>query len=166
PLTLPTTSRRALSSSSFASSFFASSLVDAVAPRYRSGAKATNPALASRSERPLKKSVKPHHAWRTRTPGPLPFFGTDKNPGTLPSGLLSSIIPMFSHRLGGRCARIGRCAKAFAETAGRPPRERLFGMYFLKPRRPGTSGPFVESCSVRSRGPDLGREILGRARVA
>src|SRR5205823_6747625 len=106
PLTLPTTSRRALSSSSFASSFFASSLVDAVAPRYRSGAKATNPALASRSERPLKKSVKPHHAWRTRTPGPLPFFGTDKNPGTLPSGLLSSIIPMFSDRLGGRLARI------------------------------------------------------------
>src|SRR5438445_13045762 len=93
-------SRRALSSSSFGSSFFVSSRVDAVAPRYRSGAKATKPALASRSERPLKKSVNPHHAWRTRTPGPLPFFGTAKYPGTLPSGLLSSIIPVLSPPLG------------------------------------------------------------------
>src|SRR5439155_293168 len=39
-------------------------------------------------------------------------------------------------------------------------------MSFLKPRRPGTSGPFVESCNVRSGGADLGRETLGRARRA
>src|SRR5712691_3666061 len=94
-------SRLAASRSSFETKLSASSLVDAVAPRYRSGANATNPAVASRSQRSLKKSVRPHHAWRTRTPGPLPFFGTARYPGTLPSGLLSSAIPMFSRPLEG-----------------------------------------------------------------
>src|SRR6266704_2903051 len=50
----------------------APSLVDAVAPPYRSGANATNPAVAKRSQSSLKKSFNPHHAWRTRTPGPWP----------------------------------------------------------------------------------------------
>src|SRR5213592_2828335 len=59
----------------------------AVVPRYRSGANATKPALASSSQWPLKKSFRPHHAWRTRTPGPRPFFGIAKYPGTVPSGL-------------------------------------------------------------------------------
>src|SRR5438445_9355261 len=113
-------SRRALSSSSFGSSFFASSRVDAVAPRYRSGAKATKPALASRSERPLKKSVNPHHAWRTRTPGPLPFFGTAKYPGTLPSGLLSSITPVLSPPPGEERPNRPRPLTPFAQTPGRP----------------------------------------------
>src|SRR3989442_3698607 len=113
-------SRRALSSSSFGSSFFASSLVDAVASRYRSGSRATKRALANRSESPLKKSVKPRHACRTRTPGPLPFFGTAKYPGTLPSGLLSSIIPVPSPPLGEERPNRPRALKPFAEAAGRP----------------------------------------------
>src|SRR5438105_10335987 len=75
--------------------FSAPSRVDAVAPWYRSGAKATNPAVASRSQRPLKKSFRPHHAWRTRRPGPLPVFGTARYPETFPSGLLSSTIVIF-----------------------------------------------------------------------
>src|SRR5439155_1469291 len=68
--------------------FSAPSRVDAVAPWYRSGAKATNPAVASRSHRPLKKSFRPHHAWRTRRAGPLPVFGTARYPETFPSGRL------------------------------------------------------------------------------
>src|SRR2546427_6517783 len=79
------------------------------------------PAIASRSESPLKKSVTPHHAWSTRTPGPLPFFGTAKYPGTLPSGLLSPIIPVLSRPLGGERPYRPRAVKHFAETAGRPP---------------------------------------------
>src|SRR5437773_6143536 len=75
--------------------FSAPSRVDAVALWYRSGAKATNPAVASRSHRPLKKSFRPHHAWRTRRAGPLPVFGTARYPETFPSGLLSSTIVIF-----------------------------------------------------------------------
>jgi len=75
--------------------FSAPSRVDAVAPWYRSGAKATNPAVASRSHRPFKKSFRPHHAWRTRRAGPLPVFGTARYPETFPSGLLSSTIVIF-----------------------------------------------------------------------
>src|SRR5438552_2544034 len=44
---------------------------------------------------PLKKSFSPHHAWRTRTPDPLPFFGIARYPETVPSGLLRSTIAMF-----------------------------------------------------------------------
>src|SRR5207247_10328816 len=75
--------------------FSAPSRVDAVDPWYRLGAKATNPAGAARSPRPLKKSCRPPHAGRTRRPGPLPVFGPARYPETFPSWLLSSTIVIF-----------------------------------------------------------------------
>src|SRR5437016_8593728 len=54
-----------------------------------------NPAVASRSHRPLKKSFRTQHAWKTRRPGPLPVFGTARYPETFASGLFSSTIVIF-----------------------------------------------------------------------
>src|SRR5690348_2862992 len=51
-------------------------MVLAVTPPYRSGASATKPASASRSQTPRKTSVSPHHACKTSTPGPDPLAGT------------------------------------------------------------------------------------------
>ena len=43
-----------------------------VAPRYRSGARAENPAAAKRSTTSRMWGTSPHHSWMTMTPGPVP----------------------------------------------------------------------------------------------
>ena len=58
------------------SSASASVGVSAVRPSKRSGARATNPASASRSHTPRKNGVSPHQEWSTSTPGPSPESGT------------------------------------------------------------------------------------------
>src|SRR5215207_7433973 len=68
---MPSAARRvAASSSSCSTSAFASGTVAAVRPSYRSGASATKPASASRSQCRRIPSLSPHHAWSTSTPGP------------------------------------------------------------------------------------------------
>ena len=40
-------------------------------PRYRSGASATNPSAAKRSQTSSMCGTRPHHSWITMTPGPV-----------------------------------------------------------------------------------------------
>ena len=51
---------------------WASAIVRAVRPSHRSGASATNPSPASRSQKRRMPSLSPHHACSTSTPGPPP----------------------------------------------------------------------------------------------
>ena len=60
----------------FARNSFAPALVVATWPSNKSGATATKPSWASRSQTLLQKSFSPHQAWMTSTPLPFPDGGT------------------------------------------------------------------------------------------
>ena len=141
----------------------ASAIVRAVRPSHRSGASATKPSPASRSQKRRMPSLSPHHACSTSTPGPPPGRGGDVVRLSLATWSSRSCaardrcdrVDAVPHVLGVGSPRSGRSARSGCGTGSRsPPRcaPRAGGPPPRPDRRPFTSQHTSPADSASSRG--------------
>ncbi len=89
----------------------ASSSSSAISPSYRSGASATKPSSAKRSQTSRMWSTRPHHSWMTITPGPDPPSGIARYAPVSPASVRYSMCsPTLTSALASRSSiDVGLC---------------------------------------------------------